>query len=107
MRHSPWGRTLRLVFSRALVCLGVGSGGGVRAAHGVFVGDRRHGERIGRRQCEELQRGHHDGRGSVGGYWTVTPAGAVTPHGGAPALGSPAALQPLAGQADRRHDGHA
>jgi hypothetical protein len=25
-----------------------------------------------------------------GGYWTVTPAGAVTPHGGAPALGSPA-----------------
>ena len=26
----------------------------------------------------------------TGGYWTVTPAGAVTPHGGAPALGSPA-----------------
>ncbi len=25
-----------------------------------------------------------------GGYWTVTPAGAVTPHGSAPALGSPA-----------------
>ena len=25
-----------------------------------------------------------------GGYWTVTPAGAVTPHSGAPALGSPA-----------------
>jgi hypothetical protein len=25
-----------------------------------------------------------------GGYWTVTPAGAVTPHTGAPALGSPA-----------------
>jgi Glycosyl hydrolase family 26 len=25
-----------------------------------------------------------------GGYWTVTPAGAVTPHGAAPALGSPA-----------------
>ena len=26
----------------------------------------------------------------TGGYWTVTPAGAVTPHGAAPALGSPA-----------------
>ena len=26
----------------------------------------------------------------TGGYWTVTPAGAVTPHGGAGALGSPA-----------------
>jgi Glycosyl hydrolase family 26 len=26
----------------------------------------------------------------TGGYWTVTPAGAVTPHGVAPALGSPA-----------------
>ena len=26
----------------------------------------------------------------TGGYWTVTPAGAVTPHGSAPALGSPA-----------------
>jgi hypothetical protein len=26
----------------------------------------------------------------TGGYWTITPAGAVTPHGGAPALGSPA-----------------
>ena len=25
-----------------------------------------------------------------GGYWTTTPAGVVTPHGGAPALGSPA-----------------
>ena len=25
-----------------------------------------------------------------GGYWTVTGAGAVTPHGAAPALGSPA-----------------
>src|SRR5271163_1431201 len=25
----------------------------------------------------------------TGGYWTVTPAGVVTPHGGAPALGSP------------------
>ena len=26
----------------------------------------------------------------IGGYWTVTPAGAVTPHSSAPALGSPA-----------------
>jgi hypothetical protein len=26
----------------------------------------------------------------TGGYWTVTPAGAVTPHSAAPALGSPA-----------------
>ena len=25
----------------------------------------------------------------TGGYWTVTPTGAVTPHGAAPALGSP------------------
>jgi hypothetical protein len=25
-----------------------------------------------------------------GGYWTVTSVGAVTPHGGAPAMGSPA-----------------
>ena len=40
----------------------------------------------------------------TGGYWTVTPAGAVTPHGAAPALGSPALsnlrlAQPIVGMA--------
>ena len=39
-----------------------------------------------------------------GGFWTVNPAGAVTPHGGAPALGSPALsnlrlAQPIVGMA--------
>ena len=39
-----------------------------------------------------------------GGYWTVTTAGAVTPHGGAPTLGSPALsnlrlAQPIVGMA--------
>jgi hypothetical protein len=38
----------------------------------------------------------------TGGYWTVTPTGAVTSHGGAPALGSPALsnlhlVQPIVG----------
>ena len=41
-----------------------------------------------------------------GGYWTVTPAGAVTTHGAAPALGSPALIESAARPADRRHDGH-
>jgi hypothetical protein len=40
----------------------------------------------------------------TGGYWTATPAGAVTPHGSAPALGSPAQsnlrlAQPIVGMA--------
>jgi hypothetical protein len=40
----------------------------------------------------------------TGGYWTVTPAGAVTPHGAAPSLGSPALsnlrlAQPIVGMA--------
>ncbi len=40
----------------------------------------------------------------TGGYWTVTPAGGVTPHGSAPALGSPALsnlrlAQPIVGMA--------
>jgi hypothetical protein len=41
---------------------------------------------------------------ATGGYWTVTPAGAVTPHGSAPAPGSPAAsnlrlTKPIVGMA--------
>ncbi len=45
----------------------------------------------------------------TGGYWTVTPAGAVTPHGEAPALGSPALsnmqlTRPIVGMAGT-HDG--
>ena len=40
----------------------------------------------------------------TGGYWTATPAGAVTPHSGAPAFGSPALsnmqlIRPIVGMA--------
>ena len=43
----------------------------------------------------------------TGGYWTATWAGAVTPHGSAPALGSPAQSGLATDQAHRRHGSHA
>ena len=43
----------------------------------------------------------------TGGYWTVTAAGAVTPHGGAPALGLAGPVRTASHPAHRRHGGDA
>jgi hypothetical protein len=91
MRHTPWSRTLRLVLSRALASLVLApvvafglltvfssETGGMASASGAVI-------------AKSYSAGIMMAADPSGGYWTVTPAGALTPHGGAPSLGSPAA----------------
>jgi hypothetical protein len=91
MRHSSWSRTLRLVFSRALVSLVLApvvafalltafssATGGTASASGAVI-------------AKSYSGGIMMAADPSGGYWTVTPAGVLTPHGGAPAMGSPGA----------------
>ena len=95
MRQSPWSRTLRLVLSRGLAALVLApvvafglltafssATGGTASASGAVI-------------AKSYSGGIMMAANPSGGYWTVTPAGALTPHGGAPVLGSPAASNML------------
>jgi hypothetical protein len=91
MQQTGWNRSLSLVLARVVaflvvfpvLALGVAtalsSGGVAGAASGPAP-----------RGSNSYSGGMMMAADPSGGYWTVTPAGAVTPHGSAPALGSPA-----------------
>ncbi len=102
MRHTRERQTPSLLFARGLalaglVCaLGAGlamtSSAGARAAASAAV--RSAGYGAGQMMAADPN----------GGYWTVSAAGAIVPHGGAPALGSPALsrlslIRPIVGMA--------
>jgi hypothetical protein len=89
MRQSRLSRALPLVFLRAIaslvliptIALGLATVLSTGSGPASAAGAARSGSYSG---------GIMMGADPNGGYWTVTPAGAVTAHGGAPAMGSPA-----------------
>ena len=91
MRQLQWKRSCTPVFARAtaflvllpVLALGVATALPTDASAGVATSSSADGS-------NGYSGGMMMAADPIGGYWTVTPAGAVTPHGSAPALGSPA-----------------
>ena len=96
MRHSRRSQLLTTVFARALALLVVlpvlvlGVATAFAPDAGAARAHRTNGHDSGGMATGDYGGGMMMAADPGGGYWTVTPAGAVTPHGSAPALGSPA-----------------
>jgi hypothetical protein len=94
MQQTEWTRPLSLVFARTFVLLVVIPVLALGVAT-AFSSDGRAGAASASSSGGSGGSGDYSGGMMMaadpsGGYWTVTPAGAVTPHSAAPALGSPA-----------------
>src|ERR1700722_15532334 len=92
MRQLQRSRALSLVLARAIAPLAVVATlafGVLGAATGFSPGTNSAGASSAH-PSNAYSGGIMMGADPTGGYWTVTPTGAVTTHGVAPALGSPA-----------------